>query len=40
MPAHEGDTLHTIFIKCKAVAQRLGRKYNVIILDKALYSKG
>ena len=40
MPAHEWDTLHTVFIKCKAVAQRLGRKYSVILLDEALYSKG
>jgi uncharacterized protein YdcH (DUF465 family) len=38
-PAHEYDTLNTVVIRCKHIAESLGQKYVVITVDEALYCK-
>ncbi len=38
-PAHEFDTLNTVVLRCKHVANVLGQQYVVLTVDEALYFK-
>ena len=38
-PAHDFDTLNTVVLRCKHVAQKLGQQHVVITVDEALFCK-
>ena len=38
-PAHEYDTLNTVIVRCKHIAEALGQKHVVITADEALFSR-
>ena len=38
-PAHEYDTLNTVILRCRKIAQSLGQRYVVLTVDEALYCK-
>ena len=38
-PAHDIDTLNTVFMRCMYVATQLGQVYVVLTVDQALYYK-
>ena len=38
-PAHEHDTLNTVVVRCKHVANALGQQQVVLTVDDALYCK-
>ena len=38
-PAHEYETLNTVIIRCKYIAESLGQQHVVITADEALYSR-
>ena len=38
-PAHHLDTLHTVILRCRCIARKLGQHHAVLTVDEALYCK-